>query len=227
LTIKALKNQVTSTNWGGYVAANSLSKPSKNSVTAVYGSWIVPLIMSSNQDGYSAYWVGIDGYSSSTVEQIGTSHNCINGVQQNYAWFEMYPGPSYGINGFPLAPGDVISASIEYKGNYIFSMTLYNNTQKTYTTIPTTYTTSKTALRQCVEWIVEAPYMNGILPLSDFVTAYMWGCIATINGVTGVINTHNWDCAPIVMVASNGTPKATVSPLLHDNGSFFMEWMSA
>src|SRR5437762_3371450 len=84
-------NSATSTNWCGYVAEKNFSTPTKNSVSAVSGSWIVPKLVSTPSNSYCAIWVGIDGYSSPTVEQIGTSHNWINGAQQNYTWFEMYP----------------------------------------------------------------------------------------------------------------------------------------
>ena len=55
----------TSSNWSGYAA----SAPA-NSVSYVAGSWVVPTA-SSKTNGYSSVWVGIDGYNSSTVEQIG------------------------------------------------------------------------------------------------------------------------------------------------------------
>jgi hypothetical protein len=216
--------QTSSTNWSGYAAANKLSSPKKGSVTAVSGSWIVPTIVPTDTDAYSSLWVGIDGFNSPTVEQIGTEHDWSNGQQQDYAWFEMYPGGSYVINGFPLNPGDVISASVVYSGNNTFTMKLMNDTQKVSYTIPTSYTKSSVALRESAEWIIEAPYMNAILPLSDFVTAYMWGCIATINGITAPIGNNSWQNIGIEMVATDGTPKDLTSALLPDNGSFFVTW---
>jgi len=216
--------QTTSTNWSGYAAASKLSKPKKNSVSAVSGSWIVPTIVPTETDAYSSLWVGIDGYGSPTVEQIGTEHDSIGGVQQDYAWFEMYPGGSYLINGFPLNPGDVISASVIYTGNNTFVMTLMNDTQKVSYTIPTRYTKSSTALRESAEWIIEAPYLDRILPLSDFVTAYMWGCMATINGVTAPIGNNSWQNIGIEMVTTNSAPKDLTSALLPDKGSFFVTW---
>lgn len=216
--------QVTSTNWSGYAAATNLSHPKKNSVSAVSGSWIVPKVLPTGTNGYSSIWVGIDGYNSPTVEQIGTEHDFINGAQQNYAWFEMYPGGSYLIGGFPLNIGDVISASVVYSGNNTFTMKLINDTQKVSYTIPTSYTKSSVALRESAEWIVEAPYLNGILPLADFVTAYMWGCIATINGVTAPIGNNSWQNVGIEMVTSTSVPKDLTSALLPDKGSFFATW---
>jgi hypothetical protein len=217
-------NQASSTNWSGYVAANNLSHPTAHSVTAVSGSWIVPTVVTSGGNTYSSMWVGIDGYTSSTVEQIGTEHDFINGVQQHYAWFEMYPGGSYLINGFPLRVGDVISASVTYIGNNTFVLIIMNDTKQVSFTVPTTYTKSSTAVRNCAEWVVEAPYLNGILPLSNFGTAYLWGCMATINGLASFIGNNAWQNTGIQMVTNNGIPKDTTSSLLPDRGSFFVTW---
>ncbi len=218
------KNQAVSTNWSGYVAANNLNNPAQNSVTSVSGSWIVPSVKSSNNNTYCAIWIGIDGYASSTVEQLGTAHDCINGQVQHYAWIEMYPGGSYGINGFPVNPGDVISSSIVYSGNNVFTMQLNNDTQKVFFTVPTSYTTSASALRNSAEWIVEAPYLNGILPLSNFVTAYLWGCNATINDALRALSNTSWQSASLEMITNNSLPKAIPSTILQDEGSFFVTW---
>ena len=80
---------VTSTNWSGY----AVTAP-KGAVTDVVGSWVVPSIQSpagSKSAGIIRSWVGIDGYSSSTVEQIGTDSDIVNGVPQYFAWYEFYP----------------------------------------------------------------------------------------------------------------------------------------
>ena len=57
-------------------------------MSAVYGSWIVPTVSgSSSGKTYSAVWVGIDGYASdSTVEQIGTEQDVVNGTPVYQAW---------------------------------------------------------------------------------------------------------------------------------------------
>ena len=216
--------QVGSTNWSGYAGATSFTSPAVHSVTAVSGSWIVPTIHASGGNTYSALWVGIDGYTSPTVEQIGTEHDFISGVQQNYVWFEMYPGGSYLINGFPLSPGDVISASVVYSGSNIFVMTIKNDTQNVSYTVPTSYTHSTTALRESAEWIMEAPYYNAILPLSNFVTGYFIGCAATINGIAAPIGNSSWQNIGIEMITNTGAAKDTTSPLLPDKGSFFVTW---
>ena len=71
----------TAKNWAGYVAAPDLTDPqpqavNTDSVTAVSGSWIVPAVTPSTVSNASwqdcMVWVGIDGFSDQTVEQVGT-----------------------------------------------------------------------------------------------------------------------------------------------------------
>src|SRR5690349_8433651 len=102
-------------NWSGYAVTGT-----NGSATDVKGSWVVPSV-SCSSTGYSSFWVGIDGFSSNTVEQIGTDSDCVSvrGRQTAtyYAWFEFYPGPSYEIV-FPrgVHPGDTITAEVKYLG---------------------------------------------------------------------------------------------------------------
>src|SRR5579862_8520960 len=181
-SLKLKSGQASSTNWAGYAALTNINHPANNTVTAVVGTWTVPTDVCT-QKGYAAFWVGIDGYNSPTVEQIGTEHDCMNGKQTNYAWFEMYPRASFTINNFPLNPGDQITGTVEYQGNNVFQLTLRNDTQRIYTVIPSRYTVMVGAKRQSAEWIIEAPFLNNILPLADFRTGYMSQCAATINGI--------------------------------------------
>lgn len=214
----------TSQNWSGYAAVTNLSSPASNAVNAVYGSWIVPTLSSAAHNTWCSLWVGIDGYSSNTVEQLGTEHDWVNGHQQNYAWFEMYPNYSYQINGFPVNNNDLISASVVYTCNGIFVLTIVNETHKVYTTIPTSYTTSRTAKRSSAEWILEAPYSGGILPLSHFNTAYFSNCVANITNIFGPINDQFWKDDMLTMVTAGGAPKAIPSALSSNGQAFSVTW---
>lgn len=218
------KKQLTSTNWGGYVAANNLVNPKLDSVSAVYGSWKVPLVQVGAGDTYCAIWVGIDGYNSSSVEQIGTSHDWVGGKAHHYAWFEMYPDYSYEISGFPIAVGDLISASVEYKGNHVFTMRLSNHTRKVVSTIPASRTTSSVAQRKSAEWIVEAPFAGSILPLSHVGAVQLTACTAKINNILAPLSNTSWPCASLEMVTDGGLPKAITSTVLHDRASFITTW---
>lgn len=217
--------QSASSNWSGYVAAKDFSGTSSNDTVAyVAGSWIVPTLVATTDTTYCAIWVGIDGYLSDTVEQIGTSHDWVNGAQQNYAWFEMYPNGSYEISGFPVDNGDQISAKVGYKGNNTFKLVITNFTKGVTTTIPTSYTTSSSAMRSSAEWIVEAPYSGEILPLSDFKTVTFNYCSAIIDDVNGLINNGAWMNDEITMEATE--VEAQPSALLKNGSCFQVAWES-
>ena len=218
-------SQSVSENWSGYVAAKSFTGSSADeTVTAVSGNWSVPVLTSTGKSAYCAIWVGIDGYLSDTVEQIGTSHNWVNGAQQNYAWFEMYPTGAYEIVGFPVNRGDVISAQVTYQGSNVFLLQITNQTRRVSTTIPTSYTTSSSALRSSAEWIVEAPYSGAILPLADFKAAAFTQCAATINGIHGPINNSNWQNSEITMESSRGALESRPSALTQSGAAFQVTW---
>ena len=71
-----------SPNWSGYCVDTSLTTPQANSVTFVEGVWTVPTVSSSTSNSaYSCVSVaGMDGFlGSTTVEQIGTEQDVING----------------------------------------------------------------------------------------------------------------------------------------------------
>lgn len=215
-----------STNWGGYAVTGS-----RGSVSDVKASWIVPAIVGTcpSTNRYSSFWVGIDGFNDNTVEQIGTDSDCQNGSPVYYTWYEFYPHPSYGI--FYVHPGDIISAETKYLGNNKFQVSINDLTTKQ------SFSTSAkvNAQRSSAEWITEAPYSGGILPLADFGTAY-YGydntgvsstSYATVKSVTAPIGSFGSSIQYITMVTSSGTPKATPSVLSTDGSSFSVLWNSA
>ncbi len=220
----------TSVNWSGYAAITGTSaqpNPTYDSVTEVSGSWKVPtLIPNVNGDTFSSAWVGIDGYVSPTVEQIGTNHFVINGEPVYEAWFSLYPAATQLIDGFPVSPGDIIEGRVVYRGqdfsgNGIFCLTIKNRTQNvkfstTQHTLP-----GQPAHLSSAEWIVEAPGIVdpripcinlAFLPLANFNTIPFYQCEAKINGLEGGIDNRHWTFDAITMV-SNSIIKAIPSAL--------------
>ena len=216
----------TSTNWGGYAALTSLTSPQSGAVSDVKGTWEVPAVTASTSSKtYAAQWVGIDGYASKTVEQLGTESDWSNGSASYYAWFEMYPKRAYLISGFTVHPGDSITAEVKYIGGNKFVLSMTNNT--TTQTFSTTQKAGKSS-RSSAEWIVEPPYSGGVLPLAKFEQpTHFEGCTATINGHTGAIDDTAWANDPITMEYSDGTDKATVSGLTDTAGAsaFDVTWL--
>jgi hypothetical protein len=224
---------VTSTNWSGYAVTGA-----KGSVSDVKASWVVPPIAttcpSTNQ--YAAFWVGIDGYSSNTVEQIGTDSDCQNGNPVYYAWYEFYPHFSYNINSVAIHPGDQISAEVSANSKGTFTVTLTDETTgKSFTT------TAKmnNAERSSAEWIAEAPYSGGVLPLANFGTVQFGSDYTPLapNASTATIKVGNTAVTgPIASFANNvsinmvdgtGALKDQTSVLSQDGTSFSIAWIKA
>jgi len=202
----------TSTNWSGYAVTTGLVSDAK-------GSWVVPVVTCTSTNTYSSAWVGIDGYSNNTVEQIGTEQDCRSGQPTYYAWYEMYPKPSFRINNVPVKAGDNINAEVKYV-NGKFVLTLANaTTGKSFTT-----TQKGKGQRQSAEWIMEAPWSGGVLPLANFGAIPFSHASTTVNGTTGSINAFAYD--PITMVISNtdSTVKASPSGLKSGGSSFSVNW---
>lgn len=208
----------TSLNWSGYAVETSLSKPQTGAVTDVKGTWTVPSV-SAKPNGYSSFWIGIDGYSSNTVEQIGTDSDSPSGTPTYYAWYEMYPKSSATIK-MTIHPGDSITAEVKYSAPSSFVLTINDVTAKT--TFSTTQTLPN-AKRTSAEWIAEAPSSGGVLPLADFGTVTFKNAQATLNGHTGNINDAAWKYDALTMTTSTGTIKAQPSGLTGGT-SFTVKW---
>jgi len=213
----------TSVNWAGYAVETNLTTPQKKAVSDVKGQWVVPAVTQSNTNSYSAIWVGIDGYSNNTVEQIGTEQDFVNGTPRYLVWYEMYPQPSRTID-MSIKPGDIISAEVQYKDKGNFLLTIKNLT--TGQTFSTTQKSNKAQL-QSAEWIVEAPWSGGVLPLANFGTVNLSSSEAALNNQIGTISNSSWQNDKITMVSSDGTiVKALPSDLSSDGSSFSVQWCS-
>src|ERR1700683_988484 len=157
------RTTVTSSNWAGYAATGSNGP--FNSVSA---DWVQPAgNCSGGGDQYSAFWVGLDGYSSSTVEQTGSEVDCVGRTAEYYAWYEMYPGPSENYSNTVRA-GDHFNATVTWLGGDKFSLYIADTTQGWSHTTDASLTS--TPARSSAEVIVEAPCCTnsgGIMPLTD------------------------------------------------------------
>jgi hypothetical protein len=210
----------TSSNWSGYAAQTSLTSPQSGAVSDVVGTWQVPFVTGST-NAWSSAWVGIDGYSDATVEQIGTEQDTSKfGATRYYAWYEMYPAASVLISGLAINPGNVITGRVRYAGSNQYVLSL-NNTSTGHS-YQTTQTVS--AQRSSAEWIMEAPSSGRILPLANFGTVSFTGCNATVNDVSGPIS--QWAHDPLTMVTGGkkSTAKAVPSALSSDGTAFTVTW---
>ena len=209
LETRLVPSITTSTNWSGYaVQANA------GTVASVVGSWVVPTATGTGT-AYSSTWVGIDGYTSSTVEQIGTDSDISGGKAVYYAWYEMYPSESVNLN-LTVQPGDTISAQVSYGAR---GFTLQITDKPKNGGVSETFSTTQTApgaQRSSAEWIEEAPSSNaGVLPLANFGTVSFSARSATIGGTTGAIDNSAWksQVQQINMVSDRGATETTTGGL--------------
>src|SRR5690348_14609079 len=122
LNLVAHGKNSTSTNWSGYANTGT-------TFSDVKGSWTQPSAScSSGQTAYSSFWVGIDGDTTSTVEQTGTDADCSSGTPTYYAWYEMYPKFPVNLSN-TVKPGDSMSASVTTSGSGNFTLTISDSTQ--------------------------------------------------------------------------------------------------
>ncbi len=208
-----------STNWSGYAVSGS-----DGSFTSVSSTWVQPAVTcsSSSRHGrsggstpYAAFWDGLDGFSSDTVEQTGTFGYCSGTTPKYSAWYEMYPAGSVEYSK-TVKPGDILSSSVHESGG-IFALILTDSTQRW---------TEDTILAQSgadlssAEVISEAPSEDdSILPLADFGTV-TFGSTAngldTVNGSPLTGSTSGLD--QITMENNRGALEA--QPTAIRNGTF-------
>lgn len=213
--------QAESTNWSGYAVTGS-----NGAFTSVSASWTEPTATCTSSggrhgrggsDAYAAFWVGLDGYSSDSVEQTGSDSDCDGTTPDYYGWYEMYPAdPVYYTN--TVKPGDAMSASVAFSGTDTYTLTLTDSTQGW---------TQKQVInesgfdRSSAEVITEAPSSSsGVLPLADFGTVNYTA--ASANGTS--MGTQS--PTSIVMVDNSGAAKDSTSSM-SSSGAFSNTWIRA
>jgi hypothetical protein len=190
-----------SSNWSGYVV---MPKTSSTKFKTVHGTWVVPQGDCSSGEGYSATWVGIGGYKSSSqaLEQTGTEFDCsANGTPTYSAWYELVPSPGHDIK-MTIRPGDTMDAAVTVNGSHV---TLYLRNRTLGSVFRRTFNV-KAPDTSSAEWIVEAPSScNGAgqcsqLPLSNFGTSSITGASATTSSrARGSISGSRWRWTKVTM----------------------------
>jgi hypothetical protein len=215
----------SSDNWAGY----ALNAPI-GSVTYVQGDWKVPTVLgpvcASTAWHSSVDWIGIDGFASGTVEQIGTASQCYEGALQYFAWYEFYPAGSVMITTVPVSPGDTIAASVSFSGGSFVVFLKDVTTGKSFKSAPTVVSGAQ---ESSAEWIVESPFGSiGELELANTGTNTFYGALATVSGTKASISHFASIAFALTMVDfPAGSPtKATVSGLSTNGQLFSTKWVS-
>jgi len=158
-----------SSNWAGYAVANGPYR-------SVGGRWTVPQVAVSNGRGFSALWIGVDGFSNDSLIQAGTESDVYGGTTHYSAWWEILPAPAVVIRGLSIRAGDHIAASIARVSAGRWRITIRDARSGTYTT-----TRSYAGPGTSAEWIEEAPVVDDRpTPLAEHGTVVFDE--ATVNG---------------------------------------------
>jgi Peptidase A4 family len=216
--------KVTSGDWSGY-ADNG------RSYTTVTARWKEPSVTCGPDESMAAFWVGIDGYGSATVEQAGSLAYCYQGKPFYYTWWEMYPHNAIQIVGDSAQAGDQIDASVTTSAikngtKYILRVTDTTTPGNTFTKYRDC--SSKKCDSYSAECVVEAPADpgSGQYPLAHFTPWTAEGATVKTAGQSGTISTFPdffitmKSSAPPVVLAEPG-------PLNHAGDSFTDTWLAS
>ncbi len=196
-----------STNWSGYAQDTG-------SYTSVSTSWTQPSISCGSKTTYSSYWVGLDGFNNSALEQTGTEADCISGRAVYGAWWEVLPAAESAYSGVTVRGGDHLTASVTYNGSSKFTMKLTDSTQGW--TKSTTHSGSSGFQNTSAEVIAEATSVGGsVANLSDFGTMSFSG--SKVNGSTMSSGDE------ITMVGAS-TGAVIAQPGSLSSGNFSVSW---
>ena len=208
--------KVDSTNWSGYADTGS-------SFSKVSASWTEPSASCGFTTQLAAFWVGIDGYSSDSVEQDGTLIECYLGTAYQYTWWEMYPTNDIQVVGETLAPGDAITSTVTRSGTS-YTLTVTDSTHSANSFTETESCSS--CANSSAEWIAEAPSgSTGVYPLADFKSWTASNASVTEGSTSGAISSFTDD--EITMIDSAGRTKALPGSLNSGGNSFSVAWERA
>jgi len=139
----------SASNWSGYAKSGSY--------TSATASWVVPSVSSTRSASYSSAWVGIDGFTNSSLIQTGTESDWYNGKAHYNAWWEILPAAETPITSFSVRPGDVMTANIAKVSGSSWTITIKDSSNGGSFTTTQNYSGPGAS----VEWIEEAPTVGG------------------------------------------------------------------
>lgn len=174
--LRTARDQMVSSNWSGYEVAHYQTG---KTYTAASATWTVPAVTAPPgfSAGYSSSWVGIGGFClnstcskvDKTLIQLGTEQDAGPSGPRYSAWYELLPHAPTPIP-LTVRPGDTIQASLAVlqvgRSGQVWQLSMTDRTTGQTWTAKVTYASSLAS----AEWIEEAPWSGGVLPLADFGT---------------------------------------------------------
>jgi len=221
--VMAAPSSSSAYNWAGYALTSG-----SGTVTTVTGAWVEPTVKCPRGTTLAAFWIGIDGYSSSTVEQTGTLAQCSHGTASYYSWWETYPANA--VQTFAsVKGGDSFTASVTYNSaTSAFTMTIKDVTSGTTWTKTSTNSGATETSAECIaERPAGASNSSGLYALANFGTVSFSSCTATVSGSSGGIGSFS-TVYEITMVSYPSGSRTLATPSsLTNNSAFSVAWKHA
>jgi hypothetical protein len=209
-------------NWTAYVLVGHTQ-----GFRQVTADFKVPSVACTSASSKASFWIGLDGYGNGTVEQVGLSTNCSDGVPQYETWWEMYTGgPQYQ---FVVYPGETLSMFVEYVGGaWKLALTdLTRDTTLTKFNVTEKCPSGKVCENMTAEAVLEADAGGN---LSKFSTTGFteFQAVDSDYDTTGLVaNGSVWGLAKLNMTGSNGANLADLSTITDDGEVFSLTYKQA
>jgi hypothetical protein len=208
-------------NWSGYAGTSSKAQ----TFTKVSGNWTAPSVTCGAEDQVTSDWVGLDGFSTPTVEQLGTLSWCYKGKATYFTWYEMYPAATTTV-GTAVRPGDKIAASVTRSGtSYTFKLT--DSTTSGNNISVTKICALATCKDKSAEWISERPsFPIGVAPQAHYNAFKITNGSETANGKAGAIGAGP-GVNVITMLDATGAYNLNAVSALTGGNSFSTTWKNS
>jgi len=211
------ETEVATPNWSGFVESGA-----DGSYTSVSDEWQqATLVCDTDSVQYVSFWVGLDGYNGSSVEQTGTLGVCDGTTPYYYAWYEMYPAAPVYYN-VTVEAGLLIYGSVVFSGTDTYTLSLEGiNLDWTQTT-----TVNEPGLANAsAEVITEAPSSSsGVLPLAEFERAHYR--VSFINGAY-MGSDGGQNPTPLYIVDPSGLAEDSTAAPPSPIGGFYNDWIQS
>jgi hypothetical protein len=141
--LRHIRGAEMSTNWSGYAQTSATN----GTFTEVTDTFVVPTITAAAKGNqYAADWVGIGGFSDSTLVQTGiqvVAHTRKHVTTISYdAWTEHLPQPEKPLDELPIKAGDSVTATVQETATNQWLMEVTDNTTGVSQGVPVDYTSS-------------------------------------------------------------------------------------
>ncbi len=198
----------TDSQWSGYVSAGGR-------FTDVSATFTVPSVSCPHPDMNASFWVGLDGYGNTTVEQVGVEALCRSGVARYSGWWQAYPAPPQPLD-LVVVPGHEMTARVSVGAPGVRFELLDLTSAVAF---ETTVSIVDAELRSAEVVAEQSGASQG--PLSDF--GEVGFRHATVNGRP----LHAAGARPLVMTDNRDMARVAVSPLNASGDAFGVRWLSA